>query len=544
MTDCAQPDAEWWKTGVMYQVYPRSFQDLDGDGVGDLPGITGRLAYLAWLGVDVVWLSPFYPSPMKDFGYDVADYCGVDPLFGTLDDFDAMLAEAHRLGLRVLVDFVPNHTSDEHPWFVESKADRTNDKRAWYIWADGQVDEDGAAGPPNNWPSVFGGPAWNYDPTTEQYYLHSFLPEQPDTNWASVELRKQMIGTLAFWLERGVDGFRVDAAPFMGKDPQLRDNPPDPDNTQVFQKPITDFDRFRHVYDIQHPVIQEYNREMRALLDTYSGTQPRAMVAEVTLNDRALWASYYGVNDDGYHMPLNFNLVSVHWDAQSVGSCVEEVEACLTASQWPNYLMSSHDELRIASRFGVAQARAAMVLLLTLRGTPTLYYGDELGMLDATIGPDQVRDPWGVRMPGYGRDPGRTPMQWDASDGAGFTVEGATPWLPLQADHASLNVAVQRDDDASMLSLTRRLLAVRRSSEALVRGAITFHDDAPPGCLVYERWTEASLAVVVINFTADCPMVGLPGGALVSSTGETAQIAAGPFDLRPYEALVVLEADA
>ncbi len=534
------PTDDWWKTGVVYQVYPRSFQDFSGDGIGDLRGITERLGYLLWLGIDVVWLSPFYPSPMKDFGYDVTDYCEVDPMFGTLDEFDRLITEAHRLGLKVMVDFVPNHTSDLHPWFAESRADRTNDKRDWYIWSDAKPD----GAPPNNWLSVFGGPAWTLDDITGQYYLHSFLPEQPDTNWFAPNLRKQMFGALGFWLERGVDGFRVDAAPFMGKDPELRDNPLNPDHTQVFQKVMADFDQFRHVYDIQHPVIHEYNREMRALLDSYSVTQPRAMIAEVTLNDRVAWASYYGINHDGYHMPLNFNLVSVQWKPESVRAKVEEMEACLTATHWPNYLMSSHDELRIASRFGVAQARASMLLLLTLRGTPTLYYGDEIGMLNATIAPDQVRDPWGIRMPGYGRDPGRTPMQWDASAGAGFTRAEVTPWLPLHADHTVHNVEMQSDDECSMLSLTRRLLAVRRSTEALVRGAITFLDDVPHGCLVYVRHTDESRCVVVINFTADCPEVMLPGGAVVSSTGETRLTVAGSFSMRAYEALVVLEADA
>jgi alpha-glucosidase len=389
---------EWWRTGIVYQIYPRSFQDSDGDGVGDLKGIEQRLDYLIWLGVDALWISPFYPSPMKDFGYDVSDYTAVDPLFGTLEDFDRLLTAAHARGLKVLIDFVPNHTSDRHPWFVESRASRTNPKRDWYIWRDPKPGREA----PTNWLSVFGGSAWTYDPATEQSYLHSFLPEQPDLNWRKPEVEAAMFDVLRFWLDRGVDGFRMDVLWYLIKDHQFRDNPPNPRFDPATSPPHLMLDP---MYNSDQPETLDIVRRMRTLLDSYPGD--RVIVAETYLPIARL-AAYYGDGLDAAQLPFNFKLIQTPWTASDVAAIVERYEAHLPHGAQPNWVLGNHDNSRVASRIGAARGRAAAVLLLTLRGTPTLYYGDELGMTDAAITPDAVRDPRAQTQPGHGRDPERT----------------------------------------------------------------------------------------------------------------------------------------
>ncbi|MGC3999402.1 MAG: alpha-amylase family glycosyl hydrolase [Anaeromyxobacter sp.] len=468
--------ARWWQTGVVYQVYPRSFQDSNGDGVGDLPGITARLAYLAWLGVDAVWISPFYRSPMKDFGYDVSDYCDVDPIFGTLADFDRLAAEAHRLGLKVIVDWVPNHSSDQHPWFLDSRGSRRSPRRDWYVWRDGRP----GGSPPNNWLSAFGGPAWTFDPASGQWYLHSFLREQPDLNWRNPELRRAMLATLDFWLDRGVDGFRIDVAHAVMKDPALRDNPPVPEGLRTFHKDTGDWGRQLHLHDRGHDDVHGVFRELRRLLDARGGD--KVAIGEIHHHDLSAWASYYGAELDELHMPFNFKLLSTPWNAAAVRVVVDALEASLPAGAWPNWVLGNHDEQRIATRVGPEAARAAMVLLLTLRGTPTLYYGDELGMTDVPVPPEEAQDPWGrnVQGLGLGRDPCRTPMAWDPGPLAGFTAPGVKPWLPLHADHATRNVEAQREDPAGMLALTRRLLEARRAHP---------HSTAAPSCPPRRRRT-------------------------------------------------------
>jgi alpha-glucosidase len=434
----------WWRHGVIYQVYPRSFADADGDGVGDLRGIAGRLDHLAWLGVDGVWLSPIYRSPMKDFGYDISDHTAIDPQFGTLEDFDLLVAAAHDRGLKLLLDFVPNHTSDEHPWFAQSPE--------FYRWHDPAPD----GGPPNNWLSVFGGPAWTFDPERGQYYSHAYLREQPDLDWGNPEVQEAMLDILRFWLDRGVDGFRVDALRQVLKDPELRDNPSNP----AFGPGLPEYDSLLPVRSADADDLSP----VTAMAETIAAAGG-VMVAELYLPVERL-ARYYGA---GVQMPSNMHLISTPWEPAALAALVEEYEAVLPDDAWPNWVLGNHDRSRIASRLGPAQARVAAMLLLTLRGTPTLYYGDELGMEDVSIPPERVQDPYERNSPGLGvgRDPARTPMPWSDAPNGGFCAPDVEPWLPL-GDVAS--VEAQREDPRSMLSLYRALLALRRESGALTDG--------------------------------------------------------------------------
>ncbi|HEY3814702.1 MAG TPA: alpha-amylase family glycosyl hydrolase [Caulobacteraceae bacterium] len=530
MTDAATKP-EWWRTGVVYQVYPRSFQDSDGDGVGDLRGIEQRLDYLVWLGVDAIWISPFQPSPMKDFGYDVSDYCGVDPLFGTLDDFDRLLAAAHAKGLRVLIDFVPNHTSDQHPWFLESRANRDNPKRDWYIWRDPEPGWE----PPNNWLSVFGGGAWRFDPHTQQFYLHSFLPQQPDLNWRNPEVERAMFDVLRFWLDRGVDGFRMDVLWYLVKDEKFRDNPHNPAFDPARDPPHLTLDP---VYSSDRPETLDIVKRMRALLDSYPGD--RVMVAETYLPIARL-AAWYGDKLDAAHMPFNFKLIQTAWNAQAVADVVTRYEAALPDGAQPNWVLGNHDNPRVASRLGARRARAAAVLLLTLRGTPTLYYGDELGMTDAPISPDAVRDPREQTQPGHGRDPERTPMRWTGAAKARFTT--GEPWLPIGVDAAHVNVETERADADSMLSLHHRLLALRRAAPALHRGSMRVLE-VEGAVFAYAREADGHRFIVAVNFAAEPQGFSAPdiaGGTIILSTAadREGQPVSGSLDLGPDEAVVI-----
>jgi alpha-glucosidase len=482
MADSEFAATQWWQTGVIYQVYPRSFQDTDGDGVGDLRGITAWLDYLVGLGVDAVWISPFYPSPMADFGYDVTDYTGVDPLFGTLEDFDALLAAAHAKGLRVILDFVPNHSSDQHPWFVESRSSRECPKRDWYLWHDAAPPgEDWRPAPervPNNWMSHFGGPAWTWDEGTQQFYLHSFLKEQPDLNWRNPEVRAAIYAAMRFWLDRGVDGFRMDVLWLLIKDEFFRDNPPNP----VYDGAQHDVKRVLPVHNADQSETQEIVAEMRAVLDAYgptmgaaNGGSSRVLIGEIYLPLPKL-VRYYGAVPQlsGANLPFNFHLIQTRWAADAIADVIRSYEALLPAGAWPNYVLGNHDQPRLASRIGAQQARAAAMLLLTLRGTPTMYYGDELGMADVAIAPEQVRDPAEKNEPGKGRgrDPERSPMLWVSAPNAGFTRPDATPWLPLEKGWETENAAAQSQRPKSMLVLYRKLLALRRQHDTLHSGAI------------------------------------------------------------------------
>jgi alpha-glucosidase len=503
----------WWKASVVYQIYPRSFADGSGDGVGDLQGIRSRIDHLAGLGVDALWLSPIYRSPMADFGYDVSDHCDIDPVFGTLDDFDALLADAHAAGIRVLLDFVPNHTSDRHPWFQAARSGRDDPHRDWYIWRDPPAGGD----LPNNWRAAFtGGPAWTLDEASGQYYLHLFLPEQPDLNWANPEVVEAMHGVLRFWLDRGVDGFRADVVHGIGKDPALPDVPP-----ELADTPYSSLN--------DHESTHELLRGMRRLLDSYPGD--RMMVGEVYLLSTAEVARYYGDGDE-LHLSFNFPPLFTPWDAGQWRHRIDRVvEELGPIDAWPTWVLSNHDNARHRTRYGSeARARAAAVLLLTLRGTPFLYQGEELGLEDAEVPPERVVDPGG-------RDGCRAPLPW-APDGPlhGWPAE---PWLPFPPEADTRNPEVERKDEGSMLALYRRLLAARRGSEALRLGDWS-PLASPRAVLAYERTSGADRRAVAINFTSE-PVEWSPPGAMVVevSTDPAAEGAPPGTALAPDQAVLL-----
>ncbi|WPP05684.1 alpha-amylase family glycosyl hydrolase [Methylocella tundrae] len=490
----------WWRDGVIYQIYPRSFQDSNGDGVGDLEGIRRRLDYLVWLGVDAIWVSPFYPSPMYDFGYDVSDYCGVDAIFGSLESFDALVADAHARGLKVILDFVPNHSSIEHPWFKESRSGQ-GPKTDWYIWRDGAP----GGGPPNNWISNFGGSAWTFDEARGQYYYHAFLPEQPDLNWRNPEVRAAMQDVLRFWLRRGVDGFRVDVIWHLIKDEALRDNP----KNHAWTPKQPEIERFLQIHSADQPEVHSVIAEMRGVLEEFGD---RLLIGEIYLPMQRVIAYYGEASENGLggaHLPFNFQLIEAPWIATTLGEMIEAYEGALPPGAWPNWVLSNHDRPRIAARVGPRQARVAAMLLLTLRGTPTLYYGDELGIENVEIPESRIRDPWALREPGLGvgRDPERTPMQWDAGPFAGFSTD--QPWLPLTPDWPRRNVAEFGADPTSILSLVRALLRYRRARRSLSRGKWR---RLPCGgdLLAYERRDEGERTIVVLNLGAAAQVWPIP----------------------------------
>ena len=529
----------WWQRGVIYQIYPRSFKDTTGNGIGDLPGIIEELDYLNdgtedSLGIDAIWLSPITPSPMADFGYDVADYCDVHPLFGDLATFDRLVAGAHRRGIRVILDYVPNHSSDQHPWFIESRSSRDNPRRDWYIWRDPKPD----GSPPNNWGSAFGGPAWTWDETTGQYYLHQFLKEQPELNWRHPEVRAAMMDVLRFWLERGVDGFRVDVIGLLIKDAELRDNPPNP-NADPDLPPNDISGRQVQIYNRDQEQVHEIIRGFRQLLDEYGD---RCGIGELWF-ELPRWIRYYGENNDGLHLPFNFRLMRLPWQAQAMRRSVDELEAALPPFAWPNYVLGNHDRARLASHLGgQAQARLAAMMLLTLRGTPTLYYGDELGMENGVIPPEKIQDPPGITLGAErSRDVCRTPMQWDDSPNAGFS--SAEPWLPVSDDFATRNVATQSDDPASTLNLYRRLLWYRQRTPSLFGGRYQ-PLDAGDDCFVYLRAAGDERRLIALNFADDQRRVSVPvegAGQIVISThlDREESVSLSGFELRPHEGVIV-----
>ena len=481
----------WWQTGIIYQIYPRSFQDSNGDGVGDLNGVLQRLEYLRRLNIKTIWLSPIYPSPMYDFGYDVADYCAIHPLFGTLADFDRLLAAVHARAMKLVLDLVPNHTSDEHAWFKESRSSRDNPKRDWYIWRDPAPD----GGPPNNWLSFFGGPAWTYDEQTQQYYMHQFVKQQPELNYRNPAVLQAMLDAMRFWLERGVDGFRVDVMWLMIKDILLRDEPADPNWDGV-----TPHHSLQHIYSADQPEVHDLIRAMRSLLDSYDD---RMMVGEIYLSNDKLM-TYYGAALDECHLPFNFQLINARWQAQTVRRLVEQYEADLPPGGWPNWVLGNHDQKRVATRVGPQQMRVANMLLLTLRGTPTCYYGDELGMENVPIPPEFVQDPPAVNQPEIadvvGRDPSRTPMQWDATPNAGFAPAGVQTWLPLAADYRLRNVAVEDAEPLSMLNFFRALTHLRATTPALYCGDYASMETGIDDIYAYTRSHGEERYLVLLNF--------------------------------------------
>ena len=484
----------WWRSGVIYQIYPRSFADTDGDGIGDLEGIRRGLDHLVWLGVDAIWLSPIFRSPMADFGYDVSDYCDVDPLFGSLADLDRLVSDAHARGLRVLLDWVPNHTSDRHPWFVESLSSRSNPKRGWYVWRDPAA----AGGPPNNWLSAFpsGSRAWTLDPATRQYYLHCFLREQPDLDWSNPEVVAAMRDVVRFWLDRGIDGFRVDVVQCLGKDPALPDDPPG-----VAGLP--------HAVLNEHPSTHDRLREVRHWVDAYPGD--RMLVGEVFLLFPTDVTRYYGRGDELHlvfdlprtlHTPWN----AADWRERTVSSQA----AHGAAGAWPTIVLSNHDTPRHRTRLGSeARARAAAVLLLTLPGTPFLYAGEELGLEDAVVPPVRRVDPGG-------RDGCRAPIPWDATPAHGWAT--TAPWLPWPPDASARSVERLRADERSILHLYRRLLDARRRSTALRSGSVTLRG-TPGTVLGYDRHDDRERWTVLVNFASERVACAAPGTVVVASDG-------------------------
>ena len=505
-------DTSWWRHAVVYQIYPWSFQDSNADGIGDIPGIISRLDYLNdgtphSLGVDAIWLSPIYPSPMKDFGYDVADYCAIDPRFGTLADFDRLVSEAHRRGIRVLMDLVLNHTSDQHPWFLDSRSSRHSAKRDWYLWADPGM----RRRRPSNWTAVFGGSAWEWDRTTGQYYLHSFLKEQPDLNWNHPDAQAAMHEVVRFWLDRGVDGFRLDAINWIGKDSNWPNNP-----TRFFA--LRSYLRQIHHYDRDQPFTHTVLQMLRTWTNDYPGA---VMVGEASSDTPGGPAAFYGKGTDELHMVFDFRILKSSWDPQRFRRLIDEWDRAVPPGGWPTHVLSNHDNSRHYSRYGrgvdaetaARRARAAALLLLTLRGTPYLYYGEEIGMRDVRLRYRQLRDPYTRRYWPFwrGRDPARTPMQWNGGPQAGFTT--GIPWLPVSPDFEHVNVAREAQDRTSLLALYRKLIWLRKTTPALVLGTYREVTGGPLSCLIYVRETGGELSerlLIAVNFSSDPHGFALP----------------------------------
>ena len=520
---------DWWRDAVLYQVYPRSFADTNGDGVGDLRGITEHLDYVAGLGVDGVWLSPVHPSPNADWGYDVADYEGVHADLGTLEDLDALLAEADRLGLRVLLDLVPNHTSTAHPWFVDARTARDAAHRDWYVWADPQPD----GGAPNNWESSFLGPAWRYDESTAQSYLHHFLDEQADLNWWSADVRDEFDRILRFWFDRGVAGFRIDVCHMIVKDRLLRDNPAATGEEHWMDR----LGGQRSEYNACRPEVHDVLRRWRRVGDAYD--PPRVFVGETNIFDLAKVASFYGA-DDELQLAFNFPFLFAPFEADALRDVVEAVEATLPSRATPCWTMSSHDVPRYVTRWcenDPHRARAALVLLLSLRGTAVLYYGDELAMPDTEVRPEELLDPVSRKFhPLLNRDAARTPMPWRPQRGGGFTDGSVTPWLPI-GDLAAATVADEEADAGSPLHLTRGLLALRRELADYRDGAYATVA-APPGAWAWRRGERVLVAVHLADGEVTLPDV--VGRIRVGTNrGRDGTPVSGPLRLGPWEAVVI-----
>lgn len=477
------PDSPWWREAIIYQVYPRSFLDTNGDGVGDLPGITAKLDYIAGLGVDIVWISPFFKSPMKDFGYDVSDYCDVDPLFGTLADFDQLVAKAHGLGLKIMIDQVLSHTAEEHPWFAESRKSRDNPKADWYVWSDPRPD----GNPPNNWLSVFGGSSWQWDSRRKQYFLHNFLASQPDMNFHHPEVQQAHLDNLRFWLDRGVDGFRMDACNFHFHDRELRSNPPALTRDTATVTDVNPYGMQSHVHDKTQPENIDYLKRIRTLLNEYDAIA----IGEVGADDALAVMADYTADGDKLHLAYSFNLLTPEFSAKHIRTQVEQFEARVKGG-WASWSVGNHDSIRVMTRWGGEQptpalAKVVLAMQLSLKGTPCLYQGDELALTEADVPFELLQDPYGITFwPEFkGRDGCRTPMPWTGeAPNAGFTT--GKPWLPVDPAHVVAAAAVQENDPASTLNAARRLIAWRRNQPQLMRGDIVFFD-APEPVLALRR---------------------------------------------------------
>ncbi len=532
----------WWRDAIFYQIYPRSFRDTNGDGVGDIPGIIEKLDYLVSLGVTALWVSPFFASPMDDFGYDISDYRDVDPAFGTLADADALITEAHKRQLKVVFDLVINHTSDRHPWFLEARSSRDNPKHDWYVWHPRSAPDGKRRPRPNNWLCQFElKSAWWDNPETDEWYVATFTRHQPEVNWRNGDLRQAMLDVIRFWLDRGVDGFRMDAVNWYVKDALLRPNPPSlnavPD---IFQ---------RHVYDRNRPETHDVCREIRAFVDAWPGD--RVLIGEIFARDPAVAASYQGNGLDELHMAFNMELLFVKWNARSFAKALARWYDALRPEAWPNLTLSNHDQPRHATRFrsrskSVSKARLeiAAMLVLAARGTPFLYYGEELGMTNARIPRSELRDPTGKTfwpLP-FGRDGERTPMRWDDSANSGFTDSETRPWLRIGTDAETVNVAKERRDADSLWHWYRRMIETRKKSPALASGSFEFISRGERSVLSFARAAGTDRAACYLNFSDRPRKVRFEAGARVLLGNERtagATVDAGYAVLAPHEALLI-----
>lgn len=514
---------------VVYQIYPRSFKDTNGQGVGDLAGITQKLDYLAWLGVGALWISPFYKSPMADFGYDVADHTVIDPLFGTMEDFETLLSQAHKRNILVLIDFVPNHTSDEHAWFQESRSSKGDPKRDWYIWRDPAKD----GGPPNNWLSVFGGSAWEFDEQTGQYYLHSFLKQQPDLNWSNPKVRKAMKDILHYWLNKGVDGFRFDAVYWLAKDPKFRDDPPNPHYNPNVDKL---YDSLSPRYSRGQETLYNYLNEITDVLTKYKN---RFGVIEAYPEPQLQiegYLDFYKQLDSTVMVPFNFELLHLPWEAQAYKHYIDAFQQHLSSEQFPVYVAGNHDKPRLASRVGLRATRPAAMILATLPGMPFIYYGDEIGMKNTRLSRLAKKDPLrgSEHLSEENRDPQRTPMQWNRRKFAGFSR--VTPWLPVARNYKVRDVARQKTNPRSLLCLYHDALKLRQSSLALQFGSYTPVSTTSKHLFAYQRSYKDEILLVVTNFSRK-RWIKMPAeGHLVLST---ANIKHNTTRLRPLESRII-----
>lgn len=523
---------------VLYEIYPRSFKDSNGNGYGDLQGIISKLDYLTDMGVNAIWITPFYSSPMQDVGYDVSNYCDVAPEFGTLDDFKELLKACHIRKIKVVIDLVVNHTSNQHPWFQEARSSKDNPKRNWYIWKD-PVN----GGVPNNWKSVFEPTPWEFEEKTGQYYFHSFLKEQPDLNWANPEVMKAVKGILKFWIDLGVDGFRLDAANYFWKDQRFLDEPKDP-NYKVGE--IQPFYELKHIYMRDQEKVFDIIEELGSFVAKYGNG---FIITEAYLNKKGIdaievYKQYYDSIDSGNVIPFNFELIRIPWKATAYRDFITAYLKALDTEELPTFVLGNHDKPRIATRVGLDQAKVAAVLLLTLPGMPVLYYGDELGMQDVHIPKEMIQDTKELTSPGFGRDSIRTPMQWNASVHAGFTT--GKPWLPLERSFATKNVQTESEDPYSMLNLYKSLLSLRANDKAIKEGEYHVWDSGNKDIYAYFRTTGYYSKLIMLNFSHEKQMIHLPydlANVILSTTQREGAVTKNSLLLQPNEALV-LEGDS
>lgn len=502
MTTSSHDKHPWWREAIIYQVYPRSYLDTNGDGVGDLPGITAKLDYIASLGVDIVWLSPFFKSPMKDFGYDIADYCDVDPLFGTLADFDALVAKAHGLGLKIMIDQVMAHTAENHPWFVESRSSRDNPKADWYVWSDPLPD----GNPPNNWLSVFGGSAWQWDSRRKQYYMHNFLVNQPQVNFHNPQVQQAHLDSLRFWLERGVDGVRMDACNFHFHDRELRSNPPALVRDTSTVTDVNPYGMQAHIHDKTQPENIAFLQKLRKLLDEYGAVA----IGEVGADDSLGVMADYTSGGDKLHMAYSFNLLTPQFSSRHIRRQVEEFNARVKDG-WASWSVGNHDSIRVATRWSAGEwtpalSKLVLALQLSLKGTPCLYQGDELALPEADVPYELLQDPYGITFwPEFkGRDGCRTPMPWtNETPNAGFTT--GKPWLPVPPEHVCLAEAGQDQDPHSTLNFARNIIQWRRGLPQLTRGEIAFFD-VPEQALALRRDEAGYPSVLAVFNVTNAPL--------------------------------------